>query len=401
MKNLLLINDTTYWNKAEGVEVFNDFLTKLDKDSSNIEIATFNNKKGTWTGDIEHLKITHIQDPKELIKCDLIGAGTYISGSFSFCGKNVISLMKEGYILIISHEVTELLNVLEERALNLKAYEKIQEKIGSQESKIKIFKGTKKEFEDLELYKVELEKKESKLISLKNERKDLKDSLNMAQFSFQYLNFETTYLLKTADMIYCNKAAGVAFFKINKKANFNYKEFDALTLVADQFKEEKVKDFKKKLKTFFKEVEEIETEEFDNEVEEIENKAETKCLIKTFNKFVFKVKIPLYTQDMSIILKESIKDIDIKRTVSMAGSIPMAPVKASIAASMLASGIGGKLNKSVIRNNEENLIKSAIAPIQITETISVNGIEEVQKTFSWEPQLGEFNKLRKEFVIIR
>lgn len=403
MKNVLLLNDTNYWNKAEGVDIFNDFLTKLDKEGSNIEIATFVNQKGTWSGDLEHIKTTHIADSRELIKHDLKGLGTYISGSFSFCGKNVLSLMKEGYVLIISHEVTEILNILEKRAIYLKAYGKIQDKIGAQETKIKEFKGTKKEFEDLDLYKVELEKKELKLTTLKEERKNLKDSLSIGQFSFLFLNFETTYLLKAANMIYCNKSAGVAFFKINKKSNFNYKEFDALTLVADKFKDERVKDFKKKLKSFFKEEEESsEEEDIEKNEESVEtNNIELKCLIKLFHSFIFKIKIPLYTQDMSIILKESGMEIDIKRTVSMEGSVPMAPVKPAIAAAMLASGIGGKLNKSVIKNNEESLIKTAIAPIQMTETVSVNGIEEVRKTFSWEPQLGQFNKLRKEFIILR
>ncbi len=399
MKNLLLVNDTNYWNKAEGVDLFNDFLTKLDKENTNLEIATFVNKKGTWTGDLEHMKTTHINDSRELIKHELKGLGTYVTGSFSFCGKNVLSLMKEGYVLIISHEVTEILNILEKRAIDLKAYGKIQDKIGAQETKIKEFKGTKKEFEDLDLYKVELEKKELKLTTLKEERKNLKDSLSIGQFSFQFLNFETTYLLKAADMIYCNKSAGVAFFKINKKSNFNYKEFDALTLVADKFKEEKVKDFKKKLKSFFKE--EVSEIEEDLKNQEEDNNIELKCLIKPFASFTFKIKIPLYTQDMSIIQMENVMNIDIKRTVSMEGSVPMAPVKASIAAAMLASGVGGKLNKSVIKNNEESLIKTAIAPIQMTETVSVNGINEVRKTFSWEPQLGQFNKLRKEFVILR
>ncbi len=397
MRNVLLIKDTTYFNKAEGVELFNEFLTKLDKKGANIELATFINNKGTWAGDIEHLKVTHIRDPKELTKNSLLGAGTYIADSLTFCGKSVVSLMKEGYVLIISHEIQDFLKALEERAVDLKNYQLSTKKIGDQEVKIKEFKATKKEFDNLDEYKLKLEKLEAKLSDLKDVRKVSKDNLSMTDFSYKFLNFEVTHLLKNTDMIYCNKAAGVAYFKINKKSNFNYKELDELTTCADKFKEERVKDFKKKLKSFFKD--EVET---DNESEEVvEENRELKCLIKTFNTFDFKIKIPLFSQDMSIVLNEEVMPIDIKRTVSMAGSVPMAPVKASIAAAMLASGVGGKLDKSVIKDNEVNLIKTAIAPIQLTETIHINGIEEVQKTFSWEPQLGKFNKLRKEFVILR
>lgn len=401
MRDLLLIKDTNYWNKAEGVEVFNDFLTKLDKEDTNIEMASFINSKGTWTNDLEYIKNTFIRDPKELTKNNLLGSGTFITDSFSFCGKNVISLMKDGYVLVINHEIQDLLTFLESRYNDLSNYELSTKKIGDQEEKIKAFKSTKKEFEDVEEYKVKLGKLEAKLQDLKDVRKISKDNLSMSGFSFKFLNFESTYLLKNSSMIYCNKAAGVAFFKLNKaNTNFNYKEFDELTRVANQFKEERVKDFKKKLKSFFKE-EVVEAEEAETKETTMEENRELKCLIKTFNNFEFKLKIPLFSQDMAIVLTEPVMEIDIKRTISMSGSIPMAPVKASIAAAMLASGVGGKLDKSVIKDNEINLIKTAIAPIQHTETVSINGMEEVQKTFSWEPQLGKFNKLRKEFVILR
>jgi hypothetical protein len=169
-----------------------------------------------------------------------------------------------------------------------------------------------------------------------------------------------------------NEAADVIILEIERKSSFTYKDFDLWTELAHEFKHEDADEAEEKLREY----------------------------LVPFTEFDYKVKVPIMSGFMLPVLDEEVLEVDIAGTVDMAGSVPAAPVKPSIAAAMLASGAGGKLDKGIELDGESCLIKTAITPIQMVETIEMNGQEEVVRTFTWEPQLGLFNKLRKEFQIL-
>jgi hypothetical protein len=388
MENVVLINNPNYWNRAKSKDIINDIFCELDKENSELSTLTFKNE-GLWTENLEYIKNRYILDPKELTKVEVLGKGTIISGSFQFFGKDIMTNIKEGFVIIASHEITSFASYLEERYSNLQKYNEVLEDLKAKEAKQKElkkpkFKVLEKEYPELEEEALEekLEKKlekffekkkslEEKINRLKSLRNRIKEDLGMGLLMGSYLLNEAFYLMKNVDPLYINKDYGLLICKINKKANFNYKDFDFLTSLSISSKEDK------------------------REVKEIIND-----YIKSFTNFDFKIKVPLLQGHMSPILNEEVLEVNILTSIDMQDSIPAAPVKPSIAAAMLASGAGGKLDEEILLDEEPCLIKTAITPIQLTETIEINGIEEVSRTYSWEPQLGLFNKLRKEFNIL-
>jgi len=94
-------------------------------------------------------------------------------------------------------------------------------------------------------------------------------------------------------------------------------------------------------------------------------------------------------------------DIDISDTISMSDTKPVAPVKPNIAASIVASGSVGSLNKDVLINKDEPAqIKSIMSQDISSIYIIINGIKRMEKIYVWKSKLGIFNKLRKEIEII-
>jgi len=381
MINTIILNNPNYWNRAKSKDILNDILIEKDQKDSDLSLMVVKNE-GLWTEDIEHLEKRFIMEPKELIKVNIEGEGTFISSSLQFVGKDIITHMKNGYVMIISHEIASLASHLEERYSNLVDWNDFSELVDLREAKVKKHKKTKpskKDFEDPEEFEeasVEFSKKlrklEEKLDQAKRNRNRLKEDLGMATLMGSYLINEAFYLFKNADMTYINKDQGLLILKINKKGSFTYKEYDSMTEIAEKCKDHGKPEAKDKIFEHF----------------------------KTFNKIDFKIKVPVMQGFTKPILDEEVLEVNILTSIDMQDSIPAAPVKPSIAAAMLASGAGGKLDEEIFLEDEPCLIKTAITPIQLTESVDINGVEEVVKTFSWEPQLGLFNKLRKEFQIL-
>jgi len=117
--------------------------------------------------------------------------------------------------------------------------------------------------------------------------------------------------------------------------------------------------------------------------------------------FIFKV--PERASDL-FLLKE-IKEIEkqeIMSNIYMTDSKPVAPIKPHIVASLLASGTAGSLDKEVtVNSNEPAAIKSVMLQDEQVEKVFINGQQVVEKVTTWKPQLGVFNKLRKEVVIYK
>ena len=94
--------------------------------------------------------------------------------------------------------------------------------------------------------------------------------------------------------------------------------------------------------------------------------------------------------------------LDLSESLSMTDTIPVAPVKPIIAASMVASGSVGSVSREIFVNDgEKALIKSVmIQNIEKTEII-INKERTTEKNYIWKSQLGVFNLLRKEVEIIK
>lgn len=379
MKKIIFKNPN-YWNKAEGVDIVNEILVDMDKEGVEIE-ALVVKEQGVWTEDLEHMASSFVYDAKELTKVETKGKATFVTDSLSFPGKEVLTHLKDGHLIIVSHEVVDLLDFLEERYGYLKEFQEFSAKTEKLEKKVKDFRDTRpkkadfEETEDFETakqsYDMKLNNKKDKVEKNKRVVSSLREKLGISGFNAKYLMSEGLYLFKSVKPVYINKEAGVLILEIDKRSSFTYRDFDYWTEMAYDSKHEKKKDAKN-------------------------------MLIEHMNPFTFeyKVKVPVMVGYMDPIKNEVALEVEFNGTISMAGSTPAAPVKPSIAAAMLASGAGGKLDKSIIIDSEDCLIKTAITPVQTTETIEVNGNEQVVRTFSWEPQLGLFNKLKKEFQIL-
>jgi len=405
MKDTLIIQASKLWNQNKAFTKIQEIVSKIDMTEKSA-LKMNGECELTDSLQVQNESTRKVDSAYSFANLEISGNGTYIASSLEFPGSAIIKQMKEGTIIVSSKEITSLGTFLEERAVYLNKYKKIVTKIEEHESNMKSTRSKrrlkaefdeefientelseeenkinkeihKKHCEDKyleykETYNSEVNKIKEKIEKQKNKRIESKMRLGMGEFSFKFLLKETFTLLKSSDMIYINKEAGVLILKINKKAGFTYNDLDKATELAEKLKGETK----------------------DSLEEHVLNN------ISFFSNIEYKLNLPIYVGQMSLLEEEMANEIDILSTISMAGSIPVAPVKPSIAAAMLASGAGGKLDKEITHNGESCLIKTAITPIQKTETIKGSGQEDIVTVFSWEPQLGLFNKLRKEFQIL-
>jgi len=106
-----------------------------------------------------------------------------------------------------------------------------------------------------------------------------------------------------------------------------------------------------------------------------------------------------WSQLSEFVLEEIDMNIDLE--ISMEDVSALAPVKPNIAASMVASGAGGRYSKEIMVNkNEPALMKSIMIQKASSQKIVINGVEHTEITYVWRTQLGLFNKLRKEIELI-
>jgi len=98
---------------------------------------------------------------------------------------------------------------------------------------------------------------------------------------------------------------------------------------------------------------------------------------------------------------ENIIKIDTDNSIDMTDIAPLAPVKPNIAASMIASGSGGKISKEVVIGGETIMIKSVMSRVADRNIVNINGINKTETTYTWKSQLGLFNKLRKEIEVLK
>jgi hypothetical protein len=104
---------------------------------------------------------------------------------------------------------------------------------------------------------------------------------------------------------------------------------------------------------------------------------------------------------LSALEREEPMELRVDNFVDIDKIVPIAPVKQSILASMLASGTSGKIASSICNNGESCLMKSAMMPIEYVEATVVNGQQIRSIVHSFEPQFGVLNKLRKEFIVYK
>lgn len=97
---------------------------------------------------------------------------------------------------------------------------------------------------------------------------------------------------------------------------------------------------------------------------------------------------------------KEIPEISIERSLFIADQVA-APVKPHMIAALLASGTAGDTENDIMINDEPTLIKSVMLPFESSQRTYINGVSCEEKIIGWKPQLGVFNKLRKEITILR
>lgn len=355
MKKVILIQDTSFYKRGVAYEAVNDILTEIDKEGSELSLLSFGSKNA-WTRDIEFMQHLNVGAATQLSSLEIKGAGSMISGTLYLISKEVLKEMKEGFIIVCSEEIKDFYNFLKERAENLNLYKTNREKI------------TELAIERSDEDKLQVER-------YKQYNQSLKKQLAFGAFFSKFSSTGMLYLLKRGKLITSNSKAGLMVFKLNRSSNgsqFLLKDLDELTR---QFESSVIED---------------------SEVEEV-----IRSQFKPFDSIDTKFFVPIFSHGISLINNEAVQTVDLLAMSKMVSLPAAAPVKASIAASMLASGNGAKLDTEVVLNGEKCLIKSAITPIEINETQFVDGAKEKVKIFTWEPQLGVFNKLNKEFNILK
>lgn len=338
-------------------EVVNDILTEIDKEGSELSLLSFGSKNAwirdigfnAWIRDIEFMQHLNVGAATQLSSLEIKGAGSMVSGTLYLISKEILKEMKEGFVIICSEEIKDFYNFLKERAENLNQYKANKDKIA--------------------------EKNKLQVERYKQYNQSLKKQLAFGAFFSKFSSTGMLYLLKRGELIALNNKAGLMILKLNRSTNgsqFLLKDLDELTR---QFESSVIKD---------------------SEVEEV-----IRSRFKPFDSIDTKFFVPIFSNGISLINNEAVQTVDLLAMSKMVSLPAAAPVKASIAASMLASGNGAKLDTEVVLNGEKCIIKSAITPIEINETQFVDGAKEKVKIFTWEPQLGVFNKLNKEFNILK
>lgn len=369
MKKVMIISDSPFYRRNKASNIINDILTEIDNTPNTDWECLSIVSKGQWIKDLEYIDHMHVTNTAMLNKLKITGEGTFISAQLSLISKDIIKEMNGGYIVVSSEEVMGFLNLLENRYNNLLSYKETKALIEETEAKIKNLIKDEDFSSKKEILQTSLNKLKDKIVFLRK-------NLSLGYFNAEYGSSSLFYLLKKSKIIFSDKSSGIVVFKIRdffaKSNQFTLNELNSLT---EDYKNSTI---------------------FEGSVEENIVK-----YIKPFDSIDMVIEVPiLFSDNLHLIKKEPIINIDILSSINMAGSVPIAPVKPSIAAAMLASGAGAKLDREVIMNSEPYLLKSAITPIEINETQFVDGNKEQSKTFTWEPQLGVFNKLRKEFEIL-
>lgn len=121
--------------------------------------------------------------------------------------------------------------------------------------------------------------------------------------------------------------------------------------------------------------------------------------VKTYDEFKFKLEVPVMAGAMSWVDNETPLEIELQGLISN-NKAALAPVKASIAAAMLATGSGSGLSESMELEGEDCILKTAIVQTRFNERISINGVTINEESIGWEAQLGLFNKTRKSFEVL-
>jgi hypothetical protein len=121
--------------------------------------------------------------------------------------------------------------------------------------------------------------------------------------------------------------------------------------------------------------------------------------LNPFEKIDIQLYAPKFSNDMSSLSLEPVLDFDFANAIQNNSlSQPLSPVKASIAAAMLATGASGS-SLSMTIDDDICLVKAAIVPEKSLELVSTNGTKTTNETFGWVSKMGVFNLNSKEFEI--
>lgn len=369
MKKGIIISDSQFYRRNEATNIINEILADIDNTPDTDWECFSIGASGQWIDDIEYMNHIHVGHAGSLNQLKITGEGTFISAQLSLISRDIIQEMNSGYIITSSEEVRDFLSLLERRGNDLSVYRETKQAIEKIELDIKSLMKD-------ENYRSQKDILQASLVRHKDTMTRLRKALSLGAFTSEYGTNSFFYLMKKAELIASHKSSGLAIFKIRdyfkNNNSFTLRELDFLT---ESYKN---------------------STEFKYTLEELILK-----YIKPFEEISIVFEVPfMFEHSLDFVNKEPFINIDLLSSFNMASSAPMAPVKPSIAAAMLASGSGAKLDKEIVINGEPHLLKSAITPIEINETQFIDGMKEESKTFTWEPQLGIFNKLRKEFEIL-
>ena len=291
---------------------------------------------------------------------------------------------KNGYLIVMGAQMREIIKDMEGFELKRKSYHKereemdvLKEKLEKLKKRLKAEKKRLKEeeletSEDLEDYEERIEFLSGKILRKKDILKTSK--VTNASFLIEHLlNMGVYNLIRGFEPIFLRD--DVAILKVSSR-------------LTQGVTSEVVENFLKVRRDSLK--------------EELTNLDMVKEYLYSSNvDFIFKV--PERASDL-FLLKE-IKEIEkqeIMSNIYMTDSKPVAPIKPHIVASLLASGTAGSLDKEVtVNSNEPAAIKSVMLQDEQVEKVFINGQQVVEKVTTWKPQLGVFNKLRKEVVIYK